>query len=83
MYATPILRGRSARSTPGLHAVMHGESSHMMQADVCGSIMGVPAASRKRAGARTIAFTGHAVMHSLQRVQPDRNETSSTAPGGR
>lgn len=75
--------GCSERSTPGLHADMHGVSAHMMHAAAYGSIMGVPAASRKRAGACTIAPTGHAAMHSLQRVHPLRKATSSTAPGGR
>lgn len=32
MYATPILSGRSARSTAGLHAPMHGVSLHMIHA---------------------------------------------------
>lgn len=62
---------------------MHGVSSHMMHAAACGSIMGVPAASRNRAGAFTIAPTGQAKTHSLQRVHPERKATSSTAPGGR
>jgi hypothetical protein len=83
IQATPIFLGWSALRTPGLQAVMQGVFSHMMQAEDCGSIIGVPAASRNLAGACTIALTGQAVMHSLQRVQPARNDTSSTAPGGR
>lgn len=83
IHATPIFNGRSALSTAGLHAVMQGVSAHMMHAEVFASIIGVPAASRNRSGASTIAETGQAVTHSLHRVQPARNETSSTAPGGR
>jgi hypothetical protein len=66
-----------------LHAVIHGVSVHITQGDDDGSIIGVPAAWRNRAGARMIASTGHASMQSLQRVHPAMNATSFTAPGGR
>lgn len=83
IVATAIFSDLSLRNTPGLHALMQGVSGHMMHAAVCGSIIGVPAASRKRAGAKTMAPTGHAVAHSPHFVHPARNATSSTAPGGR
>lgn len=83
IHATPIFSGRSLRRTPGSHAEMHGVSAHMMQAFVCASIIGVPAASRNRPGARMIASTGQTSTHWPQRVHPARNSRSGTAPGGR
>lgn len=70
IQATPIFKGCSRRSTLGAQAEMHGVCTHITQAAAWGSIIGVPAASRKRPGAWTMALTGQAVMHSLQRVQP-------------
>lgn len=46
-------------------------------------MIGVPAASRNRDGARVMEPCGQALTHSPQRVHPARNASSCTAPGGR
>ena len=71
------------RSTAGTQAVMHGVSVHIRQGCTVGSIMGVPAAARRRSGARRIAWCGQARIQSPQRVHPARKLASATAPGGR
>src|SRR5688500_16970051 len=70
-------------STPGSHETMQGKSSHIMHAAESASMIGVPPAIPNRSDALWIAPYGQAAMQSPQRVQPDRNISSSMAPGGR
>jgi len=65
----------SGNNARGWHAAMH--SPQNVHSPRCQSRSGNPASARIR------RCSGQAVMQSLQRLQRSRNNTSSTAPGGR
>ena len=76
----PIFKCAVNDRTSGSQAWMHGGSSHITHGAVIGLIVGVPAAGPWISGASTMAWGGHALTQSLQRVQLARNAGSSDLP---
>src|SRR3990172_6700850 len=83
--ATPILMlftSSTGISALSLHALIHGRSGHSLHGVISGTIMGVPIPYSTSESIPLMEKWGQTFMHSLHLVQRDRNNDSSTAPGG-